>query len=84
VDTSKSAIAELMRIAWRSVGQILEWVASEAGRQVDLLDGLRRIGIDEISRREGYSRRACKSRARVNATCHLLTNGIGFPHHGRS
>jgi len=53
VNTSKSAVAELMRVAWRSVGQILERVAAEARREVDLLDGLRRIGIDEISHRKG-------------------------------
>lgn len=53
VNTSKSAVAELMRIAWRSVGQILERVCAEARREVDLLDGLRRVGIDEISHRKG-------------------------------
>ena len=53
VNTSKTAVAELMRVAWRTVGSILERVAAEAGRQVDLLDGLRRIGIDEISHRKG-------------------------------
>lgn len=50
---SKTAVAELMRVAWRTVGTILKRVADEAGRQVDLLDGLRRIGIDEISHRKG-------------------------------
>jgi len=53
VNTSKSAVAELQRVAWRSVGTILERVADEARRQVDLLDGLKRIGIDEISHRKG-------------------------------
>lgn len=53
VNTSKSAVAELMRIAWRTVGAIVERVAADAQRQVDLLDGLRRIGIDEISHRKG-------------------------------
>jgi transposase len=53
VNTSKSAVAELMRIAWRSVGGICERVCAEAQREVDLLDGLRRIGIDEISHRTG-------------------------------
>lgn len=53
VNTSKSAVAELMRVAWRSVGQILERVADEQRAKVDLLDGLRRIGIDEISHRKG-------------------------------
>jgi transposase len=53
VNTSKSAVAELMRIAWRTVGGVLERVASEAEREVDLLAGLRRVGIDEISHRRG-------------------------------
>jgi transposase len=53
VNTSKTAVAELMRVAWRTVGTILERVAAEAMREVDLLDGLRRIGIDEISHRKG-------------------------------
>ncbi len=53
VNCSKTAVSQLMRIAWRSVGAILERVADEAAREVDLLAGLRRIGIDEISHRKG-------------------------------
>jgi transposase len=53
VNTSGSAVAELMRTSWRSVGAICERVAAEAAREVDLLAGLRRIGIDEISHRKG-------------------------------
>lgn len=53
VNTSKSAVAELMRIAWRTVGGICERVAAEAQREVDLLANLKRIGIDEISHRKG-------------------------------
>lgn len=53
VNASKSAVAQLMRIAWRSVGSICERVAAEAARDIDLLAGLRRIGIDEISHRTG-------------------------------
>jgi len=53
VNTSKSAVAEVMRVAWRTVGAIVERVAAEAQRQTDLLDGLSRIGIDEISHRKG-------------------------------
>ncbi len=53
VNTSKSAVAELMRVAWRTVGAIVERVAAEAERRADLLDGLTRIGIDEISHRKG-------------------------------
>ena len=40
VNTSGSAVAELMRISWRSVGRIIERVAAEAGREADLLAGL--------------------------------------------
>jgi transposase len=53
VHCSKTATAELMRVAWRTVGGICARVAAEAGREVDLLCGLRRIGIDEISHRTG-------------------------------
>ena len=53
VNCSKTAVAALMRIAWRTVGGICERVAAEAQREVDLLAGLRRIGIDEISHRKG-------------------------------
>jgi transposase len=42
-----------MRVAWRTVGAICERVCEEAQRDVDLLAGLRRIGIDEISHRKG-------------------------------
>jgi transposase len=54
VNTSKTAVAQLMRVAWRTVGAICERVAHEATGEVDLLGGLRRIGIDEISHRKGH------------------------------
>jgi transposase len=53
VNTSKTAVAELMRIAWRSVGWICERVMLEAHAQRDLLSGLARLGFDEISVRKG-------------------------------
>jgi len=53
VHCSKSAVAQLMRVAWRTVGAICERVAGEAERGTDLLGDLRRIGIDEISHRTG-------------------------------
>jgi transposase len=53
VNCSKTAVAQLMRIAWRTVGGILERVCAETIREVDLLADLRRIGIDEISHRRG-------------------------------
>jgi transposase len=53
VHASKRAVAELMRVAWRSVGGIVERVMRERAGQLDLLAGLRRIGIDDISHRRG-------------------------------
>jgi len=47
--TSLSTVAELMRVAWRTVNGILTRVWNEIAVQVDLLDGLTRIGIDEVS-----------------------------------
>jgi len=54
VHTSRVAVAELLRVAWRTVGRMLTRVAEEAGHGVDRLAGLRRIGIDEISHRKGH------------------------------
>jgi transposase len=55
---SKTAVTELMRIAWRTVGSIMArvWRAAEAAAPADRWDGLRRIGIDEVSyrRRQRY------------------------------
>jgi transposase len=53
VNTSKTAVAELMRIAWRTVGWICERVMADAQAQRDLLAGLARLGFDEISVRKG-------------------------------
>ena len=53
VHTNKTAVAELMRIAWRTVGWICERVMAEQQNGRDLFAGLRRIGIDEISIRKG-------------------------------
>jgi transposase len=53
VNTSKTAVSELMRVAWRTVGWICERVAAEAQAQRDLFSGLKRLGVDEISVRKG-------------------------------
>ena len=51
---SKTAVCELMRIGWYTVGRIIERVvADERLRQGDPLEGLVRIGIDELSFRKG-------------------------------
>lgn len=52
--TSKTAVVELMRIAWRTVGAIAGRVVTDARAVVDPFDGLTRIGIDEISYRRGH------------------------------
>jgi transposase len=54
VNTSKKAVAELMRVTWRTVGRICERVAAEATARRDLLAGLKRIGIDDFSHRRGH------------------------------
>jgi transposase len=51
---SKSAVTELMRIAWRTVGSIIARVWADVEKLGDRLDGLTRIGIDEISYKRGY------------------------------
>ena len=50
---SKTAITQLMRIAWRTVGSIIARVWADIDALGDRLDGLRRIGIDEISHKRG-------------------------------
>jgi transposase len=50
---SKSAIEQVLRIAWRTVGSIVSRVCDTAMSKADRLDGLKRIGIDEISHRKG-------------------------------
>ena len=52
--TSKSAVVELMRVAWRTVGAIAGRVVADARAARDPFDGLVRIGIDEISYRRGH------------------------------
>lgn len=51
---SKTAVVELMRIAWRTVGSIVARVSADIDARVDRLAGLRRIGIDEISYKRGH------------------------------
>ncbi|MCA1678505.1 MAG: ISL3 family transposase [Actinobacteria bacterium] len=54
VNTSKKAVAELMRVTWRTVGSICERVAQEAIADRDLFAGLKQIGIDDFSHRKGH------------------------------
>lgn len=59
-DAPKSVVARLMRIDWATVGRMVERVVDEAlGEGRDGLDGLRRIGIDEVSYRKGHRYLLC-------------------------
>ena len=51
---SKSAVTELMRIAWRTVGAIISRVWNDVADLHDQFANLRRIGIDEISYKRGH------------------------------
>ena len=59
VHTSKTAVGQLMRIAWRTVGAIVARVCADAERVVDPLAGLRRVGIDEVSYKKGHKYLTC-------------------------
>ena len=50
---NQSTVSELMRISWRTVGWIVARVSRRLGQGRDQFQGLRRIGIDEISWRRG-------------------------------
>jgi transposase len=54
VTCSKTAVCQLMRVAWRSVGAIVTRVCADVDAVTDRLAGLRRIGIDEISYKRGH------------------------------
>jgi transposase len=54
VHSDRTAVSTLMRIHWKTVGWIVARVSRRLRRGIDPLDGLRRIGIDEISFRKGH------------------------------
>ncbi len=51
--TARSTVSELLRVAWRTVGGMIVRVVTEAEAALDRLNGLQRIGIDEVSHRKG-------------------------------
>jgi len=52
--TAKSTLCELFRIAWPTVGSIVDRVVADARAAHDPFEELRRIGIDEISYKKGH------------------------------
>ncbi len=57
----KSAVSHLQRVDWHTVGRMIERVVTEhtRARTGDGLDGLRRIGIDEVAYRKGHRYLMC-------------------------
>ncbi|GIJ43096.1 transposase for insertion sequence element IS1557 [Micromonospora andamanensis] len=52
---SKTAVCHLVRVGWRTVGQIVARVVADADAAAgDRLAGVTRIGIDEVSYRRGH------------------------------
>lgn len=51
---SKTAVTELMRVAWRSVGAIIARVWADTEQLFDRYANLTRIGIDEVSFKKGH------------------------------
>ena len=52
---SKTAVCRLLRLTWRTVGQIIARVMADADADAgDRWDRVRRIGIDEVSYRRGH------------------------------
>lgn len=53
-NASKTTVATLIRIAWRTVGAIITRVWADIDAVVDRFANVRRIGIDEISYKKGH------------------------------
>jgi transposase len=54
VRMNKSAVKDLLRVSWETVGAIVDRVVARDRARVDPFDGLVRIGIDEISYKKGH------------------------------
>src|SRR5512132_1859162 len=54
VHTSMQAVSQLLRVAWETVGRVVTRVTADAEAACDRFDGLRRVGIDEISYKRGH------------------------------
>jgi transposase len=54
-----TVLAVLLRVTWRSVAAVITRVVAARAAQINRLDGLRRIGVDEISYRKGHRYLLC-------------------------
>ena len=88
VATTKTAVVELMRIAWETVGAICARVMADALAGRDPLDGLVRVGIDEVHYRKGQryltvvvdhdtGRLVWAKAGRSKATVHAFFDALG-------
>ena len=57
--TAMSTVAQLLRVTWRTVSGIVTRVVADLAGRTDQLQGLRRIGIDEIAHRKGHRYLTC-------------------------
>jgi transposase len=51
---SKSTVSTLMRTSWRAVGSIIQRVVDGQRAARDPFEGIKRIGVDEVSYRRGH------------------------------
>lgn len=51
---SKSAVSQLMRVDWETVGRVVQRVVQESGTPLSRIRRLRHIGVDEVSFRRGH------------------------------
>lgn len=52
--TDRTTVCSLHQVAWRTLGAILARVGDDMREQAPPLDGITRIGIDEVSYRKGH------------------------------
>lgn len=86
--TAGSVVAQLQRVSWRTVTAIVTRVVAELAAHVDQLEGVRRIGIDEIAHRKGHryltvivdhdtGRLVWAAPGRDSATVHAFFDALG-------
>jgi transposase len=59
VRTDKTAVSEFLRVTWRAVGSIVERVCAAEQAKCPPLEGVTRIGIDEVAYRKGHRYLTC-------------------------
>ena len=73
--TDKTALSMQARVAWRTVGAIIERVVVTERKKRDPLDGVSRIGIDEVSYRYVAARMQIE-RLQNNRSWYVIANNV--------